>query len=176
MPPERPLVWLAALLDRLGLPYAVIGAHAVNAWLEPRFTSDIDVTLELGATASGELTRAFEREGFAVTRALGERLPSGPDFLRFTSSDHLVTVELQPAKTLLQHEVVRRARAGRDGVRVATPEDLIVLKLIANRPKDRIDLSGLAALDGLDWGYVERACAEWGITELLADLRGRARG
>jgi hypothetical protein len=37
-----------------------------------------------------------------------------------------------------------------------TPEDLIVMKLIAHRPKDRIDLLGLVALPGLDWSYVER--------------------
>ncbi|HEU4431532.1 MAG TPA: DUF6036 family nucleotidyltransferase [Myxococcota bacterium] len=167
------MVWLARLLDGLRLPYAIIGAHAVNAWLEPRFTSDIDVTIELSAEASRDLTAAFEREGFAVVRIHGERLPSGPDFLRFTSRDRLVTIEFQPAKTSFQQHVVQRARRDRNGTCVATPEDLIVLKLIANRPKDQIDLLGLAALDGLDWPYVESAAREWELAEVLAALRAR---
>jgi hypothetical protein len=162
------------LLDGLSLPYAIIGAHAVNAWLEPRFTADIDVTIELTAASSRDLTEAFAREGFAVARTHGERQPSGPDFLRFTSRDHLVTIEFQPAKTAFQAKLVQRAQRDRDGVRIATPEDLIVLKLIANRPKDQVDLLGLVRLPGLDWPYVERAAREWDLAPLLSELRARA--
>jgi hypothetical protein len=172
----RPLVSIARILDSLHLPYAVIGAHAVNTWLEPRFTADIDLAIELTAASSRELVAAFEREGFAVTRAHGQHLPSGPDFLRFLSSDRLLTVEFQPAKTAFQHELVRRARPDQDGVRVATSEDLIVLKLIANLPKDQLDLLGLVALDGLDWLYIERLAAEWQVAGLLASVRARAKG
>lgn len=171
---EKPLAWLAHLLDGLGLPYAVIGAHAVNSWLEPRFTADIDVTIELTAESSRDLTAAFAREGFAVARAHGERLPSGPDFVRFTSRDRLVTIEFQPAKTSLQAAIVRRARLDRDGVRIATPEDLIILKLIANRPKDQVDLLGLVRLPDLDWPYVDRAAREWELAPSLSELRARA--
>jgi hypothetical protein len=61
------------------------------------------------------------------------------------------------------------ASIGRE--RVATPEDLIVLKLIADRPKDRQDLLGLVALPDLDWAYVARWAAEWDVAERLAALR-----
>jgi hypothetical protein len=37
-----------------------------------------------------------------------------------------------------------------------SPEDLVVLKLIAHRPKDLIDLRNLLALPDLDWSYIER--------------------
>lgn len=171
---ERPLVWLARLLERLRIPYAVIGAHAVNTWIEPRFTADIDVTVELTSASTRELSSALEREGFALARAHGAQLPSGPDFLRFTSRDRLVTVELQQTKTALQRRVIERARRDRDGVSVATPEDLLVLKLIADRPKDQVDLLGLASRDGLDWAYIEEAAREWDLGERLAALRGRA--
>ncbi len=59
---------------------------------------------------------------------------------------------------------------------VATPEDLIVMKLIANRAKDRADLDGRVRLEGLDWTYVERWAAEWEVLELLRRVRDAARG
>ena len=37
-------------LDAAGIAYSIIGGHAVNAWLEPRFTADVDVTVAAGRT------------------------------------------------------------------------------------------------------------------------------
>ena len=76
---------------------------------------------------------------------------------------------MQVAKTQFQREVIQRASSG--PVRVASPEDLIVMKLIANRPKDRVDLEGLIRLPALDWDHVERWAAEWGVLEELKRLR-----
>ena len=97
--------------------------------------------------------------------------PSGPDFLRFRSTAGPMVLELQAAKTALQRELIRRATPASEGLRVATPEDLIVLKLIANRPKDRLDLVGLCALPSIDGGYVERWAQEWDLTEELRRIR-----
>jgi hypothetical protein len=171
---ELPLAWLARALNELGMAYAVIGAHAVNAWIEPRFTADIDVTIEFTAESAAELAIALERAGFKRERAHAADAGSGPDFVRFVCAERALTVEFQAAKTEFQREVVRRARAAEDGTRVATVEDLIVLKLIADRPKDQIDLLGLAALPGVDWAYVERWAREWEIGDRLRALRGRA--
>jgi len=163
-----PIQALARLLDREDLPYALIGGHAVNTLLEPRLTRDIDVTVVAGAEGIGRLRAALEAEGFALEREFGSELPSGPDFLRFVSEP--VVIEVQTAKTRYQHDVVRRA-ASAGGVRVASPEDLIVLKLIADRPKDQEDLRGLARLSSIDWSYVERCTEEWGVLDRLLRLR-----
>jgi hypothetical protein len=145
----NPIAEIAARLEAAGVSYAIIGAHAVNVWLEPRFTADIDVTVQAGTEEMTRLKGALVAHGFTVTREHGATLPSGPDFVRFTSPDSTIVVEVQAAKTDFQNEVVRRATTER-GVRVATPEDLIVMKLIADRPKDAIDLAGLVRLPSLD--------------------------
>jgi hypothetical protein len=44
-PGEDPIALIASVLDGAGLAYALIGGHAVNVWLEPRFTADVDVTV-----------------------------------------------------------------------------------------------------------------------------------
>jgi hypothetical protein len=35
------LTVIATAFDSARLPYALIGGHAVNVWLEPRFTADL---------------------------------------------------------------------------------------------------------------------------------------
>jgi hypothetical protein len=162
---------LAGLFERVGVSYAVIGAHAVNAWIEPRATADLDVTIFAGPAEQQRLRNEFEAAGYSVARVDGAALPSGPDFVRFVAPGRSLTVELQAAKTELQREVVSRAKRSESGLRVATPEDLIVLKLIAYRPKDRLDLAGLARLNGLDWKYVERWAVEWQVEDRLVEIR-----
>jgi hypothetical protein len=170
----RPLEAVARVFERAGLRYALIGAHAVNAWLEPRITADIDVTVQLSAAELARLEHAFAAAGLGLARSDGAELPSGPDFLRFVSSDRRLVVEIQAAKTEFQQQVLARAVTVESGVKIATPEDLIVLKLIANRAKDRVDILGLLRLPNLDWDYIERCSREWETDALLRELRAQA--
>jgi hypothetical protein len=166
---------LLRLLEESKVDHALIGGHAVNAWLEPRFTADVDITVQAGSEEAQRLTEVLVAAGYRVARRHGDALPSGPDFVRFVSENEMVTLEVQTAKTEFQREVLRRAASREERPRVATPEDLIVMKLIADRPKDRIDLLGLIELAGLDWGYVERWTEEWQVRDRLEALRAENR-
>jgi hypothetical protein len=106
---EDPLGSIGRLFAEAGIPYAVIGGHAVNAWLEPRFTADIDVTVVAGSDTIATLKRILAALGLAVSRQYGSELPSGPDFVRFASPDGAVILEVQTAKTAFQRELVDRA-------------------------------------------------------------------
>ena len=165
-----PIHAIARILAQANVRYAIIGGHAVNAWLEPRFTADIDVTVQASQADIALLRDAFGVAGYQVTKEHGAGQPSGPDFVRLVSSDGVI-VELQVSKTAFQAEVVRRAAPDEEGTRIATPEDLLVLKLIANRSKDQGDLHGLVTLPDLDWSYVEHWCREWGVLAELTALR-----
>lgn len=164
---------LARALVQAESSHALIGGHAVNAWLEPRFTADIDLVIAVDAAALGRLRQALAAEGFVVDVQYGAQEPSGPDFVRFVSADGLARVEIQVAKTPFQREVIQRARADEIGLCVATPEDLVVMKLIANRPKDQIDLIGLLGLAALDWAYIERWADAWGVMDVLRSTADR---
>jgi hypothetical protein len=164
------LALIADVLEQHGLAAALIGGHAVNAWAEPRFTADIDVTVAADADGIEAVRRALLSLGYRVVRAVGAELPSGPDFLRLARGPDDPPIDLQAAKTGFQKEVIRRARPGRPPI--ATPEDLIVLKLIAHRPKDIADLRSLIAIPALDWDYVEGWAVEWDVADRLAVLRG----
>ena len=172
--PERPLAWLGRTLSKLEVAHALLGGHAVNCWVAPRYADTVEFTVGLNAESAGALARELERAGFSRARSHGDAAPSGPDFVRYVSTSASLTIEFQSAKTPFQREVVRRARTAADGARIGTPEDLIVLKLIADRPKDQVDLLGLAALPRLDWSYVERWAREWEVEDRLRALRERA--
>jgi len=166
-----PISALAELLAAAGVDYALIGGHAVNIWVEPRFTADVALTTEAGVAKMDRLTEVLGEAGFRRDAIEGESQASGPDFARFVSSDGSQVLELQAAKTELQESLLARARVTEDGLRIATPEDLIVLKLIANRPKDRVDLLSLCGLADLDWGYAERWASRWDVRGLLEEIR-----
>lgn len=165
-----PVRMVTALLAESGVAYALIGGHAVNVWVAPRFTRDVDVTVQASTHEMARLTESLRAAGLQLDLVFGADLPSGADFVRFSSSDGVLVLELQSAKTDFQREVVRRAREDQ-GVRVASPEDLIVLKLIANRSKDMVDLQNLAALAALDWPYIEQWATSWGVRDRLERLR-----
>lgn len=163
---------LARLLDDSGVSYALIGGHAVNAWLEPRFTADIDITVQADVDGIERLKHRLEREGYVLEREHGGELASGPDFLRFVARDE-TTLEVQTAKTQFQSAVIKRSEVTKGSMRVATPEDLIIMKLIAGRTKDKLDLVGLVTLPDLDWAYVEHLAVEWDLVNELAAVRAQ---
>lgn len=162
---------IASVFESAGLPYALIGGHAVNVWLEPRFTADVDLTVAADPAALARARVGLEAAGYAIAAEEGANLPSGPDFVRFTRGPDDPPIELQAAKTRLQNELIARARRDAVSIATATPEDLILLKLIAHRPKDLADLAGLLTLPGIDWAYVEERAREWDVLDLLARLR-----
>jgi hypothetical protein len=172
--PIGDLATLGHTLEREGIEYALIGGHAVNAWIEPRFTADVDIVVAAGADDFQRLKRILAQEGFAVTQEHGAEQPSGPDFVRFECASSPLLIEVQAAKTRFQADAIRRAVPTTTGIRIATVEDLIVMKLIADRPKDRIDLVGLVALPDIDWAYVETWAAEWEVADRLQRIRDQS--
>lgn len=178
---------LPAVLDALrqavadARSFAVIGAVARNAWAPPRATTDLDLT----AAATPEVLLAIEAAlvplGYArVREQRTDPNDSLPDIVIFRS-DHAVPrqVDVLVAKTAFEEEALRRAVAvdvAGAPIMVVTPEDLVVYKLIAARPRDRDDVRAVARTQArsgrpLNWSYVESWAADWGITDRVAEAR-----
>lgn len=153
---------------------AVIGGVAYNFWREPRYTNDIDFNVVADAHVIGEIRQRLIAHGYEAVREQAPNAPSGPDFMRFILPGTRKIVEFQGAKTPYQELTIKRAvMADADQpFPVATAEDVIVLKLIANRPKDHRDLISLGMIDGLDWAYIEQWAEVWGVQRLVPELRG----
>ncbi len=166
------IVTIGRILDQAGLRAALIGGQAVNCWVEPRITMDVDITVLSDGPAVRIAIRLFEEAGFTVQLQQDGGGASGPDFVRLEHAATLVPVDLQVGKTEFETVVVERAaRAPGLAVPVATREDLLVLKLLASRHKDFKDLLDLGKLPDVDWTYVERWAAVWEIEDRLETLR-----
>jgi hypothetical protein len=164
---------LAAVLDRLGIRWVLIGALAANRYrVSTRLTQDVDLLLADAGPGSMELERALTAAGWSVRQAS----PAG-EVLRLRHLEH-GAADLMIAGTRYQEEAIARARleplgGGPQRVLVLAPEDVIVHKLIAGRTQDLADVEAiLAAKAPLDEAYVERWAAFWEVLELWQRLRG----
>ena len=160
---------------------AFIGAIAVIAWSRVRTTTDVDLVVSAEPSELARLRPCLERRGFSVgapvTSDPGE---SVPDISVFWSGNRpSVRVDIFHAKTEFEREALRLAvpaEVAGQHIRVATPEAVIVYKVLASRAKDELDLravfeAAVASKRVLGWASIERWCAEWGIADRLAPWR-----
>ena len=142
---------LSRALEELGSPAAIIGGLAVIAQGVPRSTVDID------ATVSGQ---KVEPEQLAAVLARHQIVPRIDDAVEFARARHVflarhgpsgVAVDISLAWLPFEEQAIAAAET-RDvaGVRtrVVRPEDLVIYKLVAARPRDLDDVENLLAVHG----------------------------
>jgi hypothetical protein len=166
------LAALASLLDQLGIRWMLIGALAANRYrITTRLTQDVDLLLASVGPGLASLEHALDAAGWSLRRAL----PDG-EILRLRHRE-LGAADLIVAGTDYERGALARAREERLGdaqeVRIAAPEDVIVLKLIAGRAQDVADIEAiLAAKPTLDEVYLEEWVEFWGVRPLWRRVRG----
>ena len=142
---------LSAVLDRWGRWY-LFGAQAVVAYGAPRFSADVDVTVELEPDDPERFVRDMEAGGFALR-------VDDPDFVRRTRVMPFVHVatgmplDVVLAGSGLEGEFLDRAKTtdiGGARVPLIDVADLIVGKILAGRPKDAEDARSLWRIHGSD--------------------------
>jgi hypothetical protein len=92
-------------------------------------------------------------------------------------------VDLAVGATGFERELIRRApmeSLGDVSIRVATAEDLLLMKILAGRPRDTEDARGIVSRggDGLDWEHVLEIGRQLGEAvgeDLVAPLRALRR-
>lgn len=137
---------LSRVLRERRIPWYLFGAQAVALYGLPRMTGDVDVTVEIAPAQSKALVAGLEGAGFEL------RVKDVDDFVartRVLPFVHLPTglpLDVVLAGSGLEEEFLRRAReidAGGIRVPVISPEDLVVAKILAGRPKDIADVQGI---------------------------------
>lgn len=152
-----------AICDRMRIEYAVMGGFAVRIYGIPRPTYDVDLTIVIDRARLNELYDEIEREGFTVPaeyRTGWIDNVGGMPFVRFRLyvEENAIDVDLFLAESAFQRELIhRRQRETLDDhdIWIVTVEDLILLKLIANRPRDLLDIQDVRFMHGqLDEDYL----------------------
>ena len=160
----RTLADLVEFLSDRQVDFAVIGGIAVIYRGEPRFTADIDLVVLLDVDEALSLVRDLGPSPFEPLFPDVEEIVQKAFLLplRHTTTD--VTVDCALGMTGFERQVVERATpvgVGETELPVATAEDLILLKLLAARPRDTEDAHRIVVRQAasLDWAYLEQTGA-----------------
>jgi predicted nucleotidyltransferase len=161
--------------------WAIIGAVARNAWAPPRATTDLDLAVVAEHATLVAIGGTLESLGYSrVREQRAEPGDSLPDIVIFRAeATELRQVDVLVAKTAFEEDVLRRAETVTvEELRlpVASPEGLVVYKLLADRPRDREDIRAILRTQirtarSFDWSYVERWSEFWQIRDRLDRLR-----
>lgn len=166
-PLKETLVDAVKFLDAQQVPYALIGGLAVSLRGQARMTADVDLViladvprgLALANSLSGTNFKPLF-DGIADVVEKSFLLP-----LRHRTTN--VKVDLALGLSGFEHRIMARAERlsiGGSQIAVATAEDLLIMKLLAGRPKDEQDIEGLMIAQSrtLDWNYCSQLAKQLG--------------
>ncbi len=176
----EPVAALQRLLDRLESGGMVIGGVAVSLLGQPRLTADVDA---LVLASTDDVPRLI---GLARAEGLEPRLPDAEAFarrsrvllLRHAASG--IHVDISLGILPFEVEAVERGQVMQVGplsIRLPTPEDLIIFKAVAHRPKDLLDIQTVIRRHpNLDRSHIRRWVLEFAqaleMPELWDDIAG----
>jgi hypothetical protein len=163
------LTTLASWLERQRVPYMVIGGFAVTVWGEPRFTRDLDVTV---LVPENELAPTIQALCAEFTSLVADPVKFVTDTRVLPVMVRSVPVDLVFAALPYEEAAIRRAReiklkAG--SVRICSPEDLVLHKIVSPRERDHRDIEGIFRYrhSELDYEYLDPRVEE--LADMLAD-------
>lgn len=143
-----PVLALQKLIEQFDNQGIIIGGIAASILGKPRLTADVDAMMLVSIDQIGELMALARKEG------LFPRLPDAEAFARKNRVLLLqheasgIDVDISLGLLPFEHEAVARSaeyRAGSLRLRLPSPEDLIIMKAIAHRPKDLLDIEAIIA-------------------------------
>ncbi|HEX6095160.1 MAG TPA: nucleotidyl transferase AbiEii/AbiGii toxin family protein [Thermoanaerobaculia bacterium] len=158
-----PLSALMRWFRETGIRGVVVGGVAVSLRGKPRLTKDVDVVvLDVDAEALLKSAHAFD---------LVPRIDDAIEFARHTrvlllrhSPTH-IDIDVSLGALPFEEEIVERSElldAGAVRVRVASAEDLVIMKAVAGRPRDIADIGTLIdATPDLDITRIRRWIREF---------------
>lgn len=156
----EPLIALQRLLDRFGEQGVIIGGIATGFLGKPRFTVDLDAMFLASTKDIPHILEIAKEEGIEprTDRVMEFAKKSRVLLLRHSASGASIDISLGVLP--FEEEVVARSKVydvGMLSIRLPTPEDLIVMKAIAHRPQDLIDIQTIIdAHSDLDIDRIKR--------------------
>jgi hypothetical protein len=174
----------AALFERMDIPYAVMGGLAVRVYAIPRPTHDADFTIAIDRVRLPELYSEVRNLGYSVPESFDSGwvdTVAGMPLIRFRLylEQHGIDVDVFLAESEFQRQIIaRRQRVDLDehSFMLVSPEDLVLLKLLAGRPRDLIDVQDILFTQGsLDEAYMRQWSKELRLSQQLENALRQPR-
>ncbi len=146
----KALFAMTKLFEKSQIDYCLIGGFAMLLYHGRASTVDLDFYVMVEDFK--KVITVLEKAGLKIKK-LGD--------YQLRTRCHETEIDLLLADAYIGHEVIQRALSKSlegHSIRIATPEDIIILKSLANRSVDRRDIEELRELFGkkLDEAYIER--------------------
>ncbi len=175
-----PLSALQRLLDHFEGKGVIIGGVAASLLGIPRLTADVDALVLLSIDELQDLLDAAKTEG------LVERISDAQAFARqrrvvlLEHAESNVGIDISLGVLPFEQELVDRSQTYQIedlSIRLPTPEDLIIMKAVAHRPKDLLDIQGIIQSNpGLDSQRIQDWVTQFAtlleMPELWEDIAG----
>lgn len=156
---------LVRALDQLRVPYAIIGGVAVSIRATPRFTEDVDAVVWAGEGDWEALLCGLQEQGLQAR-------PNDPiafarrNRLLLLEDEDSVEVDLSLGALPFEEELIESADLVEImpnlTARIATAEALVIMKAIAWRPKDLLDIREIVGVaPNLDRDLIVKTFSEY---------------
>lgn len=157
---EKIICSISSELKRRHIPYMLIGGQAVLLYGEPRLTRDIDITLGINVDKIEDV--------IAVASDLALKiLPENiEDFVRKTMvlpavhEETGIRIDFIFSFSPYERQAIAQAKTVRmldQDINFATPEDVVIHKIVAGRPRDMEDVRGiLLKTPDIDIAYIRQ--------------------
>jgi len=174
------------VLRSLGIEYVMIGGIPAGFYGQPRFTQDLDFTVDPVATAENfpELIRELETHHFQLvsggipTKMELKKISS----LRFIDMQKrtMIDLVLNPRGFKWDLDILKRRRREKILTRhmaiwVVPVEDMIVMKIANGEPQDLKDLEGIMTrrFKEVDWNYLRMRARQFNVTKEVNEIYKR---
>ena len=156
---------LAVSLDSAGIAYMLIGGQAVLLYGEPRLTRDIDITLGLPPSDVERLLALAANLAAEVLADKPAEFAAETSVLPCRDSATSIRIDFIFSWSAYEQEALSRVNKvtlGASQVCFASPEDVVVHKMVAGRPRDLEDVRSILVKNpGLDLDYIRKWLAEF---------------
>lgn len=161
----EPLSILKRLLDGSGCQWMIIGGVAASLLGKPRFTSDVDVVALIEDKELPNLLKVAKRLGFKarVKDAVEFAQQNRVLLLKHIKTD--INVDLSLGLLPFEKEAIKRSKRFKIAnitFNLPTPEDLIIFKAVAHRPRDIEDIRDIVKIHTkVDKKYIKKITKEF---------------
>ena len=138
----------------------VIGGQAVLLYGEPRLTRDIDITLGIGPQNLPKIKKIVRELKLAPLVKNADKFVTETLVFPVENKKEGIRVDFIFSYSDFEKEAIKRGRKikiGKTPVTFASPEDIIIYKIIAGRPKDLDDVKNILLKTKIDKKYIYKS-------------------
>ena len=137
---------IASALEKVNLPYMIIGGQAVLLYGEPRLTKDIDITLGIGVNEYKKILSTITELNLKILIDNPESFINEFMVLPVIDEKSGIKIDFIFSFTLYEKDAIKRSKKvklGKTMVNFASLEDVVIHKIIAGRARDLEDIRNI---------------------------------